>query len=122
MNERASVLEILLFWAIIFFTCLVGLIEFLPELNNWNYYVSTRYCWIFQSSIALLYFGLLLGVVFSLYKFFNLYGLGYYGSPTLDLIQKYFKSYWVAYIILIVLILYIFTTFFIFRIQISAMG
>ena len=60
--------EILLFFAILFFTCVVGIIELLPELEKINGLLS----W---SCLALssLYFGLVIGVDYSLDRCFLLY-------------------------------------------------
>ncbi len=57
-------IEFFLFFAVLFFTCVVGIITLLPELEKIKGVFGG-----FANS--LLYFGLLLGVDYSVYKFFN---------------------------------------------------
>lgn len=72
MEERrkeftASLLrDFSIFFAVLFFTCVVGIVELLPEFEKINGILS----WICISTI---YFGLLTGVVFSIQRCFWLY-------------------------------------------------
>jgi len=69
MREGAQLLrEFTIFFAVNFFTCVVGIIELLPEFEK----IIGFYSWRFIA-ISALYFGLLLGIVFSVNKCFWLY-------------------------------------------------
>lgn len=69
-RDRKPTAELLrdfaIFFAVIFFTCLVGIIELLPEFDR------IRGIWGF-TAISSIYFGLLAGVIFSIYVCFWLY-------------------------------------------------
>jgi hypothetical protein len=87
--------EFMLFFAVLFFTCMIGIITLLPELKNTNGLLS--WGWL---SISVLYFGLLSGIGYSLHKCFYLYKLnkifgGKFGFnyPELEgLVKKIFKK------------------------------
>jgi hypothetical protein len=88
--------EFMIFFAVLFFTCVVGIITLLPELEH--PYGLLSWGWL---SLSVLYFGLLLGIDYSLHKCFYLYflnreireefGFGFY-YPEIDyLVKKIFK-------------------------------
>ena len=87
--------ELLLFFAVVFFTCVVGIIELLPELEKTNGLFS--WSWL---AISVLYFGLLLGIDYSLDRCFFLYkqnktfgGEFGFNFPGLEgLVQKIFRK------------------------------
>ena len=86
--------EFIVFFAGLFFTCVVGIIELLPELEKINGVFSGL-------AFSLLYFGLLLGVNYSVYKFFQFYeynknlvkkhGRGF-SSHDIDYLARIFKN------------------------------
>ena len=61
-----SLREFSIFFAVIFLTCVVGIIELLPELDM----IDGVFGWI---SVSAIYFGLLAGIVFSTHACFWLY-------------------------------------------------
>lgn len=109
--------EFLIFFAIVFFTCVVGIIELLPEFENINTIISWRWF-----VVSLVYFGLLSGILYSLDKCFWLYGRNkIHGGnfaflyPELEggIVQKIFKKLnhfrlFLLFAILIVFILFYF--------------
>jgi hypothetical protein len=90
--------EVLIFFAVLFFTCVVGLIELLPQLETTNGLLS--WSWLLMSC---LYFGLVVGVDYSLDKCFRLYQVnrwfrerlrvGFYYPDIEFLVQKIFKKF-----------------------------
>lgn len=66
--------EILVFWAILIFTCVVGIIELLPEIDEQKFSdgltISLTNA---QSYVFLIYFGLLIGMVVSTHSAFSRY-------------------------------------------------
>lgn len=58
--------EFIIFFAVIFLTCVVGIIELLPELDK----IDGVFGWI---SVSAIYFGLLAGLVFSIHACFKIY-------------------------------------------------
>jgi len=60
--------EFMIFFAVLFFTCVVGIITLLPELEH--PYGLLSWGWL---SLSVLYFGLLLGIDYSLHVCFHLY-------------------------------------------------
>jgi hypothetical protein len=58
--------EFSIFFAVLFFTCVVGIIELLPEFGK----IKGIYGLV---AISIIYFGLLVGVIFSIDKCFWLY-------------------------------------------------
>lgn len=58
--------EFIIFFAVLFFTCVVGIIELLPEFDKIEGMFGLL-------SISAIYFGLLIGMVFSVDKCFWLY-------------------------------------------------
>jgi len=58
--------EFIIFFAVMFFTCTVGIIELLPEFDK----IDGIFGWI---AISTIYFGLLAGIIFSIDKCFWLY-------------------------------------------------
>ena len=89
--------EVLIFFAVLFFTCVVGLIELLPQLETTNVLLS--WSWLLMS---FLYFGLVVGIDYSLEKCFWLYRVnrtlretihvGFYYPDIEFLVQKIFKK------------------------------
>ena len=87
--------EMLLFFAVIFFTCVVGIIELLPEFEKTDGLLSWS-----TMVISVLYFGLLIGIDYSLDRCFWLYkqnkvrgGIFGFKYPELEgLVQKIFKK------------------------------
>jgi len=89
--------EMLIFFAVLFFTCVVGLIELLPQLETTNVLLSWN--WLLMS---FLYFALVVGIDYSLEKCFWLYRVNRrleafhvgFRYPDIDfLVQKIFKKY-----------------------------
>jgi hypothetical protein len=66
--KNESEIEILVFYGALFFTCVIGIIELLPELDKWLDY-SEWMGILYQIALSLLYFGLLLGAILSMYLF-----------------------------------------------------
>ena len=63
--------EFSIFFAVLFFTCVVGIIELLPEFDKISKYpYLLSFGWIF---LSILYFGLLFGIVFCIDRCFWLY-------------------------------------------------
>jgi hypothetical protein len=60
--------DLLLFFAVVFFTCVVGVIELLPELEKINGLFS--WSWL---ALTVLYFGLVVGIEYSMDRCFWLY-------------------------------------------------
>jgi len=89
--------EFMIFFAVLFFTCMVGLIELLPQLEKPNGLLN--WSWLLMSS---LYFGLVIGIDYSLEKCFWLYrvnrtfretiNVGFYYPDIEFLVQKIFKK------------------------------
>jgi hypothetical protein len=87
--------EFMVFFAILFFTCVVGIIELLPEFESINGLASGLV-------VSAVYYGLLLGIDYSLYKCFYLYeqnkivkeqyGYGFYFPELESLIGLVFKK------------------------------
>jgi hypothetical protein len=80
--------EMILFFAVLFFTCVVGVITLLPELEH--PYGLVSWGWL---SLSILYFGLVVGIDYSLYNCFYLYeinrqfreiGVGGFYYPLID--------------------------------------
>jgi len=67
-NRDGGLREFIIFWAILFFTCIVGIIELLPEFEN----IEVKFGWAW-GSISALYVVLLFGLVLSIYECFLLY-------------------------------------------------
>lgn len=63
---RESLREFIIFWAILFFTCIVGIIELLPEFDK----IEVTFSW---GSISALYILLFFGILLSIYECFLLY-------------------------------------------------
>lgn len=63
---RESLREFIIFWAILFFTCIVGIIELLPEFDK----IKVTFSW---GSISALYILLFFGILLSIYECFLLY-------------------------------------------------
>lgn len=61
--------EFTIFFAVMFFTCVVGIIEFLPELNKIHLMHAP---WGF-TTISIIYFALLAGIIYSVKYCFWLY-------------------------------------------------
>jgi hypothetical protein len=88
--------EFMVFFAVLFFTCVVGIIELLPQFGSINGLVS-------GVVISVVYYGLLLGIDYSLYKCFYLYeqnkivkeqyGYGFYFPELESLIRLVFKKF-----------------------------
>lgn len=86
--------DLLLFFAVIFFTCVVGIIGLLPEFEETNGLLSWS-----TIVISVLYFGLLVGIDYSLDRCFFLYkqNKAYGGEfgfkyPELEGLLKIFKE------------------------------
>ena len=112
---RAELLrEFAIFFAVLFLTCVVGIIELLSEFEK----INGLFGWI---SISSIYFGLLFGIVYSMDKCFWLYeqnrmfsGKFGYNYPDIEyFILKIFKSdknlegFLVAVVTLIFIMLYL---------------
>lgn len=78
--------DMLIFWAVLFFTCVVGIIELLPEIRELTFPLrGISLITIFASNqtyVTCIYFGLLSGMVFSIINAFNVY------RNSFDLVQK----------------------------------
>ena len=61
--------EIILFYSVLFFTCIVGIIELLPEFENIKGMFGLL-------SVSAIYFGFLFGAVFSMRRCFWIYEYG----------------------------------------------
>jgi hypothetical protein len=97
--------DFLIFFAVLFFTCVVGIIELLPEFEKtsglWSVVV-----------ISIVYFGLVLGIDYGIEKCFWLYrvnkefiGRGAFRYPDVEfLIRKFFKKITNLEVFLIVII------------------
>lgn len=110
--------EILIFFAVLFFTCVVGIIELLPQLEEINGLLSWN--WLLISSV---YFGLLAGIDYSVKKCFWLYrenrtlrekfGVGFYYPDIEFLVERIFKKlenlegFLIAVITLVFFLLYL---------------
>jgi hypothetical protein len=89
--------EFMIFFAVLFFTCVVGIIELLPEFES----INGLFTWSWFA-VSFLYFGLLLGVDYSVYVCFNLYeenkwvrehyGVGFFFPDLEKLIRLVFKK------------------------------
>jgi|GEM_PF-3473953 hypothetical protein len=87
--------EFMVFFAVLFFTCVVGIIELLPEFESINGFFSGLV-------VSAVYFGLLFGIDYSLFKCFYLYeqnkivkeqyGYGFYFPELESLIRSVFKK------------------------------
>jgi hypothetical protein len=97
-----------IFFGALFFTCVVGIIELLPEFGNVNGIFG-------KVSISTIYFGLLCGIVFSIDKCFWLYEqnrtIGGYGFnfPTIEPYNtkgKRIKKLFIMAILLTFVVLY----------------
>lgn len=87
MDDGFSILNI---WAVIFLTCIVGLIEFLQELKHWHQFdgMGKKYS-LYKPAVFGLYFCLVFGAIICIERF-----VGYYfatrnypqscGSPLFD--------------------------------------
>ena len=110
--------EIIIFFSALFFTCVVGIIELLPELEKINGVWGL-------TSISILYFGLLFGVDYSLNKCFWLYAINkeigrpfnFYFPDLEYLVNKVFKSPHNLKNFLIVIITLIFTIIYLVKIE-----
>ena len=90
--------EFMVFFAVLFFTCVVGIIELLPELDK----INSLFSW-GGIVISIVYFGLLLGLDYSLFKCFylyeqnklikKLYGYGFYFPELESIITHVFKKF-----------------------------
>ena len=76
--------EVLVFFAVLFFTCVIGIIELLPELEKINGLFSFI-------AFTVLYGGLVAGIDLSLYYCFYLYKMKFI-FPHLESIAKFFKG------------------------------
>lgn len=100
--ERIAVFyrEMILFFAVLFFTCVVGIIGLLPQLEEINGLLSWN--WLLMSFV---YFGLLFGIDYSVKKFFWLYrenrrlreafnimGIGFFYPDVDFFVQRIFKK------------------------------
>lgn len=106
--------EVMIFFAVLFFTCVVGLIELLPQLEKPNGLLS--WSWLLMSS---LYFVLVVGIDYSLGKCFWLYRenrafreklhVGFYYPDIEFLVQKIFKKlkYLEGFLIAVITLFYI---------------
>jgi len=66
--------EMLVFWAVLFFTCVVGIIELLSEIKVQSFSSGLTPSWTnAQSYIFLIYFGLLIGMILSVHSAFSRY-------------------------------------------------
>lgn len=87
--------DFLLFFGVLFFTCVVGIIGLLPEFEKTNGLLSGS--WLV---ISIIYFGLLFGICYSIHKCFFIYWeiktfAGRYGFryPEIEsIIQRFFKK------------------------------
>ena len=65
--------EFIIFYAVLFFTCVVGIIELLPQVEKWTFDFGLRF-WTFDLPLCLLYFlGFLLGIIISIHECFDIY-------------------------------------------------
>lgn len=106
--------EFAIFFAVLFLTCVVGIIELLPEIEK----INGLFSW---TSVSTIYFGLLFGIVYSMDKCFWLYkqnrmfsGKFGYNYPEIEyFILKIFKTdknlegFLIAVIALVFFILYL---------------
>lgn len=77
--------DFLIFYSALFFTCVVGIIELLPEFENWSNLSGFTAGISYRISVSILYFGLLFGIVYSISKCFQLYSKqSYFRSPEVD--------------------------------------
>jgi hypothetical protein len=82
--ETEFYFELLVFFAALFFTCVVGIIELLPELENINGLFSSI-------AFTVLYAGLVAGIDVSIGFFFWLYK-GHFRFPLFESIAKFFRG------------------------------
>jgi len=72
MRNGELKLEVLVFYGVLFFTCVVGIIELLPEFDNWLDYPEGIGI-LYRVALSLLYFGLLLGTILSMHLSIRFY-------------------------------------------------
>jgi len=65
-KDNAELIEFTIFFAAMLFTCAVGIIELLPEFEKIKGIFGF-------TSVSALYFGLLIGIIFSMSEFFYLF-------------------------------------------------
>ena len=112
--------ELTLFFAVLFFTCIVGIITLLPELEKINGFFSGL-------ANSILYFGLLLGANYSVYKFFQFYkwnldfaekyGYGFY-SIDVNYLLRFFKKVKYLQLFIIILMTFVFLVLYLVKLKI----
>lgn len=63
--------DFIIFWAILFFTCVVGIIELLGHIDD---FIKNR---THETLIAILYFSLVAGIICSVFQAWNIYRINY---------------------------------------------
>jgi hypothetical protein len=113
MNEETShYREFILFYSVLFFTCIVGIIELLPEFESLN----SVFTWHWFSLTAL-YFGLLFGITLSMIAVPRLYS---YQHNFRSYLFDYFlrkRSGKILWGLLIVLAFFVFVILYLVKIQ-----
>lgn len=108
--------EFILFYSVLFFTCVVGLIGLLPEFEKTKGFVSWS-CLV----ISIVYFGLLFGIDYSMHKYFFIYrknrelsGRFAFEYPEIEYLadklfknQKYLELFLIAGTTLVFILLYL---------------
>jgi predicted RND superfamily exporter protein len=64
--------DTMIFWAVLVFTCVVGIIGLLPEINSIK--SLTLRAIIQQACLFIIYVALLAGMLYSVYRFLKIYG------------------------------------------------
>jgi L-asparagine transporter-like permease len=91
MKNNHVKLEVLVFYGALFFTCVVGIIELLPEFDNWLRYDGCMAI-LFQTALSLLYFGLLIGVILSFHLFLRFYKMRSSELPSSVIVRQFLST------------------------------